>query len=140
MNLLPLNLLGPHELPAHHVRFGYLLPWVSANDGNKLFVKVIHEDDQFLQNIPPLRFQLGHATHPDYGDLWSGEIIIQESDRPTPASSWGKEGRYVYRYELESPLLDHALDWIVDPFARESGVGRQSAFTLGYQDHVWGAV
>ena len=137
MNLLPLNLLGPHELPAHHVRFGYLLPWVSANDGNELFVKVIHEDDQFLQNIPPLRFQLGHSTHPDYGDLWSGEIIIQQSDRPTPASSWGKEGRYVYRYELESPLLDHTLDWIVDPFARESGVGRQSAFTLGYQDHVW---
>src|SRR6187455_1729928 len=96
MNLLPLNLLGPHELPAHHVRFGYLLPWVSANDGNKLFVKVIHEDDQFLQNIPPLRFQLAHATHPDYGDLWTGEITIQESDRPTPASSWGKKGRYVY--------------------------------------------
>src|SRR5688572_752535 len=96
MNLLPLNQLGPHELPAHHVRFGYLLPWVSAIDGNKLFVKVIHEDDQFLQNIPPLRFQLGHDTHPDYGDHWSSEVIIQESDRPTPASSWGKEGRYVY--------------------------------------------
>lgn len=140
MKLLPLDQLGPRELPGHHVRFGFLLPWISADDGNRLFVKIIHEDDQFLQRIPPKRFPLSHSLHPDYGDFWNGEIPIQESDRAIPTSAWGKEGRYVYRYELESPLLTKPLDWIVDPFARESGVGRQSAFTLGYQDHTWGAI
>lgn len=140
MNLLPLDQLGPRELPGHHVQFGFLLPWVSVNDGNKLFVKIIHEEDQFLQRIPPKRFPLSHSIHPDYGDFWNGEIVIQESDRAIPTSAWGKEGRYVYRYELESPLLTDPLDWIVDPFARENGVGRQSAFTLGYQDHAWGAI
>lgn len=137
MNLIPLDQLGAHELPAQRVRFGFLLPWVSANDGNRLFVKVIHEDDQFLQRIQPKRFELFHSSHPDYGDFWTGEIHIDAADRIIPASAWGNKGRYVYRYELESPLLTEPLDWIVDPFARESGIGRQSAFTLGYQDHVW---
>ena len=29
------------------------------------------------------------------------------------------------------------LDWIIDPYAREFGVGKLSAFTLGYQPYVW---
>ena len=29
------------------------------------------------------------------------------------------------------------MDWITDPFAREYGTGKLSAFTLGYQDHEW---
>jgi maltooligosyltrehalose trehalohydrolase len=137
MNLIPLNELGPHELPNNHVKFGFLLPWVSSANGNRLFVKVIHEEDQFLQQIPAKRFELSHSIHPVYGDFWSGEIEIKTTDRAISASAWGNEGQYVYRYELESPLLTAPLDWIVDPFARESGVGRQSAFTLGYEDHAW---
>lgn len=137
MNLIPLNELGPHELPNNHVKFGFLLPWVSSANGNRLFVKVIHEEDQFLQQIPAKRFELSHSIHPMYGDFWSCDIEIKTADRNISASAWGNEGRYVYRYELESPLLTAPLDWIVDPFARESGVGRQSAFTLGYEDHVW---
>jgi maltooligosyltrehalose trehalohydrolase len=137
MNLIPLDQLGAHEQPNLHVRFGFLLPWVSAANGNRLFVKIIHEDDQFLQQIPPKRFELSHSLHPVYGDFWSTEVHIQIADRAVPASAWGSKGRYVYRYELESPLLTVPLDWIVDPFAREAGIGRQSAFTLGYQDHVW---
>ena len=31
------------------------------------------------------------------------------------------------------------LDWIIDPYAREFGVGKMSAFTLGYQPYVWSA-
>lgn len=139
MQLLPLEVLGPRELQDQHVQFGFLLPWVSAKDGNKLYVKVIHEEDQFLQDIPPKRFELSHSDHPDYGDFWSGEITIDPAEKEIPMSAWGKEGRYVYRYELESPLLPSPLDWIVDPFAREYGIGRQSAFTLGYEDHEWGA-
>lgn len=140
MKLLPLDQLGPHELTSNRVRFGFLLPWVSAVHGNALYVKVIHEDDQFLQAILPKRFALAHSVHPDYGDFWGGEIAIDPADRPTPGSAWGKPGRYVYRFELESPLLPDPLDWIIDPYAREYGTGRQSAFTLGYQDHAWGQI
>jgi len=135
MKLLPLDQLGPHELPNNQVRFGFLLPWVSAVHGNALFVKVIHEADQFLQAIPTRRFPLAHSVDPIYGDFWSGEITIDPADRPTPDSAWGEPGRYVYRFELESPLLSQPLDWIIDPYAREYGIGRQSAFTLGYADH-----
>lgn len=140
MQLLPLDILGPHELTDQKVRFGFLLPWVSGSDGNKLFVKMIHEKDQFLQEIQPLRFPLAHSIHPQYGDFWEGEISIKTGEKLTPDSAWGMPGRYVYRFELESPLLNQPLDWIVDPYAREYGIGRQSAFTLGYKDHPWGDI
>ena len=52
MQLLPLDRLGPHELPGNQLQFGFLLPWVSSANGNRLFVKLIHEDDQFLQQVP----------------------------------------------------------------------------------------
>jgi maltooligosyltrehalose trehalohydrolase len=140
MELLPLDQLGPHTSPGNRVRFGFLLPWVSAVNGNRLYVKVIHEDDQFLQKIMPKRFPMDHSAHPQYGDFWQCEITIDAADRSLPSSAWGNPGRYVYRYELESPLLSAPLDWIVDPYAREYGVGRQSAFTLGYEDHEWGPI
>ncbi|MGA1870163.1 MAG: alpha-amylase family glycosyl hydrolase [bacterium] len=140
MKLLPLDQLGPHELANNKIRFGFLLPWVSAENGNKLSVKIIHETDQFLQTIPCKQFPLTHSVLPIYGDFWSGEISIKPQDRPTAKSAWGTPGRYIYRFELESPLLDYPLDWIIDPYAREYGIGRQSAFTLGYQDDPWGTI
>jgi 1,4-alpha-glucan branching enzyme len=57
---------------------------------------------------------------------------------PVPGSAWGTSGRYVYRYTIVNPNVGN-LDWIVDPFAREHGVGKLSAFTLGYQPYVWSA-
>jgi maltooligosyltrehalose trehalohydrolase len=140
MNLLPLDQLGPRELPGNDVQFGFLLPWVSSADGNELYVKVIHESDQFIEKVTAKRFPLTHSIHPQYGDLWQGKIDIDPADRSFPDSSWGEPGRYIYRYELETPLLPNPLDWIVDPYAREYGMGRQSAFTLGYVDHSWGPI
>lgn len=137
MQLLPLDQLGPHELPGNRIRFGFLLPWVSAENGNALFVKIIHEDDQFLKTVAPRRFPLTHSVHQRYGDFWSGIVTIDTADRNPPDSAWGKPGRYIYRLELQSPLLPQPLDWIIDPYAREYGTGRQSAFTLGYHDHTW---
>lgn len=137
MQLLPLDRLGPHELPGNQVNFGFLLPWVSAANGNRLFVKLIHEDDQFLQNVPARRFELVNSVDSTYGDYWSGTFGIEVDG---DGSSWGTPGRYLYRFELESPLLPAPLDWIVDPYAREYGLGQQSAFTLNYQEHPWGAV
>jgi hypothetical protein len=52
MNLLPLGSLGAVESNGA-VTFGIWLPWVSESDGNSVYVKIIHERDQFLQNIPP---------------------------------------------------------------------------------------
>jgi maltooligosyltrehalose trehalohydrolase len=137
MQLLPLDRLGPREVAPGQVQFGLFLPWVSAANGNQLSVRIIHESDQFLQEIPPLDFPLVHSIDPVYGDYWSTQININPSGRPTPSSAWGTPGTYVYRFLLRSPLLDRPLDWIIDPFAREFGVGKLSAFTLGFQDHSW---
>lgn len=140
MKLLPLHQLGSHETSNNRIHFGCIFPWISPDNGNRLYVKIIKEEDQFIQNIPAKSFMMTHSVIPVYGDCWSCEITIDQNDRISAASRWGEEGRYVYRYELHSPLLDEPLDWIVDPFAREFGTGRQAAFTLGYIDHEWGSI
>jgi hypothetical protein len=138
MDLLPMDRLGAHERSPGRVDFGLLLPWVSAGDGNRLWVKIIHERDQFLQDIQPLAFELIHSVDPVYGDFWSTAVDLVGTPKPTPASAWGEPGRYIYRYLLRNPGVGD-LDWIVDPFAREFGVGKLSAFTLGYMAHGWSA-
>lgn len=137
MKLLPLDKLGPREVQPGVVRFGLLLPWVSTVHGNRLYLKIIHEQDQFLQQIQPLEFELSHSLDPIYGDYWSGEVDIAGHPPPVPQSAWGSPGRYVYRYCLSNPNAAGPIDWIIDPFAREFGVGKLSAFTLGYEDYVW---
>jgi maltooligosyltrehalose trehalohydrolase len=139
MQLLPMSTLGPRELSPGVMQFGLLLPWVSAADNNRVSVKIIHEADQFLQDVPSLEFPLVHSVHPQYGDFWSTQISIDPAARPTPGSAWGRSGTYVYRYLVRSPLASQPIDFIVDPFAREFGIGRLSAFTLGFQNHPWSA-
>jgi 1,4-alpha-glucan branching enzyme len=138
MNLLPLNLLGARETAPGVVEFGIFLPWVATDQGNRLWVKVIHEQDQFLQAIPPLEFELSHSVDPVYGDYWSTTVDIAHTPKPSGDSAWGQQGRYVYRYCLDNPNVGR-IDWIIDPFAREFGVGKLSAISLGYQPHVWSA-
>jgi maltooligosyltrehalose trehalohydrolase len=133
-NLLPMDTLGAVE-QAGSVNFGLWLPWVSAADGNKVSVKVIHEDDQYIQNLPAREFPLTHSVVAPHGDFWSATIPVGGTPAP-PGSSWGKPGRYVYRYVIDNPNTGH-LDWIIDPFAREFGVGKLSAFTLGYTPYTW---
>ena len=135
MKLMPIDRLGARETDGVF-DFGFLLPWVSAADGNRLRVRIIHEADQFLQDIPPLEFELAHGIDPDYGDVWSGQADIAAVPPPHPRSAWGSPGRYVYRYCLDNPSAGE-IDWIIDPFAREFGVGKLSAITLGYRDHEW---
>lgn len=144
MKLLPLSKLGAREMTPGVVDFGLLLPWVSAEQGNRLWVKIIHEKDQFLQDIQPVMFEMAHSKDPNYGDYWSVRVDIHPSSKPHPQSAWGSQGRYVYRYCLQNPNLknlqdfpEKMLDWIIDPFAREFGVGKLSAFTLGYERFVW---
>lgn len=138
MKNLPLNQLGPHESAPGVVNFGVLLPWVSAVNGNRLFVKIIHERDQFIQAIQPLSFELRHDINADYGDIWSGSVDFNITRDAQSASHFGSPGRHVYRFELHNPNAG-VLDWIVDPFAREYATGKLSAFTLGYIPYVWSA-
>ncbi|WP_319331009.1 alpha-amylase family glycosyl hydrolase [Bradyrhizobium sp.] len=137
MNLMPLGSLGAVETHGM-VAFGLWLPWVSAADGNVVTVKIIHEADQFLQAFPAREFQLTHSVRPPYGDFWSVTVPIAGTPPAVPGSAWGNPGRYVYRYTITNPSVG-TLDWIIDPFAREFGVGKQSAFTLGYEPYVWSA-
>jgi 1,4-alpha-glucan branching enzyme len=143
MKLLPLSRLGARETSPGIVDFGLFLPWVSVENGNRLWVKIIHEKDQFLQNIPPLMFEMAHSNDPDYGDYWSVKVDVTSVPKPSPQSQWGSLGQYVYRYCLQNPNLndniypDKLLDWIIDPFAREFGVGKLSAITLGYKPYIW---
>ena len=137
LNLLPMGQLGAIETNGT-LTFGLWLPWVSAADGNRVAVKIIHETDQFLQNVPPREFPLSHAVRDPYGDFWSVTVPIAGTPPAVAGSAWGMPGRYVYRYTIVSPNVG-TLDWIIDPFAREFGVGKLSAFTLGYQPYTWSA-
>ena len=137
LNLLPMGELGAIETNGT-LTFGLWLPWVSAADGNAVTVKIIHETDQFLQNVPPREFPLSHTLRDPYGDFWSATVPIAGTAPAVAGSAWGTPGRYVYRYTIVNPNVG-TLDWIIDPFAREFGVGRLSAFTLSYQPYTWSA-
>ncbi len=138
LELLPLHKLGAREDKRNFgvINFGLFLPGISKKWGNKLLVKVIHEKDQFLQDIPPMSFEMEHSEDLDYGDYWSTTINIESKNKPKPDSAWGTPGKYVYRYCLEIPKRG-PIDWIIDPFAREFGVGKLSAFSLGYKHYKW---
>jgi 1,4-alpha-glucan branching enzyme len=138
MKQLPLNQLGPRESEPGIVDFGILLPWISANDGNRLFVKIIHEQDQFIQRIQPLAFEMQHGTNADYGDFWRAQVDLNTIRDFQGNSHFGLPGRHVYRFELHNPNAG-VLDWIIDPFAREYAIGKLSAFTLGYTPYSWSA-
>src|SRR4051794_20487521 len=135
LNLLPMGALGAVESNGA-VTFGLWLPWISAGDGNAVTVKIIHEADQFLQAVPAREFPLTHSVRAPYGDFWSGTVAIGGTAPAVAGSAWGTPGRYVYRFTVTNPNVG-VLDWIADPFAREFGVGKQSAFTLGYQPYAW---
>src|SRR3954462_13760574 len=137
LNLLPMSALSAVESNGA-VTFGLWLPWVSAGDGNAVTVKIIHEADQFLAGVPAREFPLTHSVRPPYGDFWSTTVPIAGTAPSAPGSAWGTPGRYVYRYTIVNPNVG-TLDWIIDPFAREFGVGKLSAFTLGYQAYQWSA-
>lgn len=130
---LPLDSLGARE-NAGTVSFALWLPWVSSADGFRVAVRVIHERDQYLQGVAASEFAMAHEQRAPYGDYWSVSVPIAG---PSPLGShWGSSGRYLYRYCVYKPD-GTALDWIVDPYAREFGVGKQSAVTLAAQPYVW---
>ncbi len=139
LELPPLHKLGAwgDKQDSKFVNFGMFLPKISAEEGNRLWVKVIHEKDQFLQDIQPKSFEMQHSEDLEYGDYWFAAIPIISTDESKKYSAWGTPGKYVYRYYLENSEKQGSIDWIIDPFAREFGVGKFSAFTLGCEPYVW---
>ncbi|MEP6916741.1 MAG: alpha-amylase family glycosyl hydrolase, partial [Acidobacteriota bacterium] len=110
--------------------FGVYLPGVTAADGFSVLVRIIHQADQFVPEIPsvplPLVFQAGHPL-----DLWR-LVVDLTAVAPPPGSHLGASGQYLYRFEL------HRHGQVVtkvflDPFATENGPGLLGAFTIGPQ-------
>ena len=137
MNYLPMNKLGALEVAPKVIQFGVFLPGVDSAKGYSVSVKIIHESDQYLQAIPPVVVAQGHAVDAVYGDYWSGSIDLNTAAAPA-GSAFGQAGRYVYRYLIHSPSRGD-IDFIIDPFSREVGVGRLSAITVGAAAYAFSA-
>jgi len=77
LNFFPLGQLGAREDPLQPgvVDFGVLLPGITPADGT-LSVKIIHQHDQFLQDIQPVEQPLTHGQLDGLGDYWSGTVDI----------------------------------------------------------------
>lgn len=132
MEFMPLDKLGPH-VSGSSAHFGIFLPGIRPDDGFGLSIRLIHELDQLLKAQQPFRVELTHSSDADYGDYW--QVVIDMS-APGSGRHWGQPGRYVYRYVLRLPNGEE-IDWIIDPFAREFGIGKNSSFTYGYRPYAW---
>ena len=91
--LLPMGQLGAIETNGT-IAFGVWLPWVSTADGNQVSVKVIHERDQFLQDIPPRELPMTHTAQAPYGDFWSITVPIAGTPAAVAGSAWGQPGNW----------------------------------------------
>src|SRR5436305_6664191 len=131
MNYLPMQKLGAQETAPSVIQFGIFLPGVDAAKGYAVSVKIIHETDQYLQAAQPVVVGQTHSLDPTYGDYWSGKLDLNSAPAPAGSTAFGNPGRYVYRYLVHSPRRGD-IDFIIDPFSREVGVGRLSAITVGY--------
>src|SRR4051795_4123917 len=81
------NEVGAH-VTGTNVRFGVYLPGVRAADGFSVSVRVIHQDDQFVPEIPPISAALTFDTTHPLG-LWSGAVDLATLPAP-PGSHMGQ--------------------------------------------------
>ena len=138
MKYLSMDKLGAQEISPKVVQFGIFLPGVDSGKGYAVSVKIIHERDQYLQAAQPAQVTQAHSVDPVYGDYWSGQIDLNTTPPPPGSSAFGQPGRYVYRYVIHSTTRGD-VDFIIDPFAREVGVGRLSAITVGSTPYTFSA-
>lgn len=131
MDLIPLDDLSIKTHQAE-VETGLLLPHISAEEGYRVYVRIIHEYDQFRQDVEPAQFEMRQTPHPrlnEYGFFWRSKIDLGKTNGVNSAH-WGTPGKYLYRFAVESPG-GKIVDWVADPFARDFGMGKQSSFTIG---------
>jgi 1,4-alpha-glucan branching enzyme len=110
------------------VRFGVYLPGITFDGGYRLQVKVIHERDQFVREIPPVSFWLDWVKGSEL-DLWTATVDLDDGP-----GHFGDAGTHLYRFQLlraagdgEQPVTPQ----FADPFGRAAGLGTLSAFTVG---------
>jgi maltooligosyltrehalose trehalohydrolase len=108
------------------IRFGLYLPGIQQTAGFKVVVRVIHRSDRFDPKVAPVNFNLTWtAGHPL--DLWTGTLTLT----PDPASHFGSEGTYLYRFQLwwmpPGGAQQLVTQWFTDPFARGTDVGDLAA-------------
>jgi len=138
MNYLPMSKLGAQETSPKLIQFGILLPGVDPALGYSVSVKIIHEKDQYMQAVQPVLVVQSHSVDPVYGDYWSGQIDLNTAAPPASSAAFGQPGKYVYRYTVHSPARGD-IDFIIDPYSREVGVGRLSAVTVGSTPYAFSA-
>src|SRR5258708_7797244 len=95
--MINLSEVGAHVDVAGNLRFCGFLPGITAGKGYSLEVRIIHELDQFTPEIPPKSFSLKFDPAHPLG-LWSATVDIPASG--LSPGSFGKPGRYFYRYRL----------------------------------------
>jgi 1,4-alpha-glucan branching enzyme len=115
------------------VTFGIYLPAIHPEDGYEILVRIIHKDDRFNPDIPPLDFPLQPLSG-SINNLWQADVTIPVK----PGTNFGQPGTYLYRYQL----LQHGTvitSWFTDPFARATDIGNLSAFVTPsfIPDFVW---
>jgi maltooligosyltrehalose trehalohydrolase len=146
MSLLPLSLLGARVQAASPkvIDFGLYLPGLTSAGGFSITLKIIHEADQFIQTIPPFLIPLGNPNNTAFpnDDYWS--LTVDTSAAPpgqaiANGSHWGDPGDYVYRFAVTLPGNLGIIDYVLDPYARQYGVGDLAAVTIGGQDYQWSA-
>src|SRR5690349_19745542 len=76
------------------VRFGVYLPGITFDAGYRLQVKVIHDRDQFVHEIPPVAFWLDWVAGSEL-DLWRATVSLAGGP-----GHFGDPGIYFYRYQL----------------------------------------
>ena len=136
VNLLPLGKFGA-QVTGQKLTFGLLLPWVTPVNGQSVSVKVIHENDQFRQHVPPVASPLNYSVLPTYGYYWSGTVDLTTG--APPGSSWGQNGRYLYRFCISRAGGVPDIDWVADPFAQGYGAGKISAISVPANPYTWSA-
>lgn len=109
--------------------FGIYLTGITPADGYQVLVRVIHQNDRFVPEIPTMDFPLAPVSD-DPNGLWRADVHI-----PLTAGSgnnFGQPGTYLYRYRLlrgAPPASRVVTSWFTDPFARLADeVGELSAF------------
>jgi maltooligosyltrehalose trehalohydrolase len=106
------------------VHFGVYLPGITFNKGYRVQVRVIHERDQFVRGVEPKVFDLfWHNGSPL--DLWDVTVDLTANGD----GDFGQEGKYLYRFQLLRGNQAVTF-WFSDPFARATGRGTLSAFTI----------
>ena len=82
------------------VRFGLYLPGITFDGGYRLQVKVIHEQDQFVREIPPVTLaQLGQRFR-------AGPMDDDGRRLAGGPGHFGDAGTYVYRFQLLRAAAD----------------------------------